>query len=409
MAARRWLRPPPPASLASPPPSRSAPTQPSVPLPGALGATLAALRRHDGKRCPARRRRDAGPTAAAGSRGTGGPDERELRGLGAAAGGGHVQPCPSAGARPRWAEWAHRASTFAFAPAAAAPTKRTPEMAHRSPPPRTGRTAQGCCRGGRESRYKPDSLNPAPERLLLSEGLIHPASANHDNAKTNKTESLRQPAAVGAAAPCSCGHRKPGRGERDEVGNLLGGPCGESGARGGQVSQGCPEPAPRGKAGKVHGNLPSAGPPLSLHLTRRKKKRVQSTFVWVFWGHRGVAAFFPPTFPSVASDLRTGRGGKGPGAACPGRHGVRRRGRGSCPSSGNLVRAAKHRPLRVRRGQGRSPPPGRHRPRAQRRTGGWERCCPGPPAPDFILERGLAASGPVRRREVGAREIKAVR
>lgn len=31
-----------------------------------------------------------------------------------------MHPCPSAGARPRWAEWAHRASIFASAPTAAA-------------------------------------------------------------------------------------------------------------------------------------------------------------------------------------------------------------------------------------------------------------------------------------------------
>lgn len=139
--------------------------------------------------------------------------------------------CPPGGARPHWAAWTHRASMFAPAPAAAAeaaPAKRTLETAYRSPPPRAGWPRQGYCRDGRESRYKPDSLNPTSERLLLSEGLIHPSSANHDNAKTNKTESLLQPAAVGAAAPCSCGHRKPGRG-RDEVGNLLcvGGCCGE--------------------------------------------------------------------------------------------------------------------------------------------------------------------------------------
>lgn len=31
------------------------------------------------------------------------------------------------------------------------------------------------------------------------------------------------------------------------------------------------------------------------------------------------------------------------------------------------------------------------------RAGGWERCCPGPPAPQFILERGPAASGPAQK------------
>lgn len=31
------------------------------------------------------------------------------------------------------------------------------------------------------------------------------------------------------------------------------------------------------------------------------------------------------------------------------------------------------------------------------RACGWERCCPGPPAPQFILERGPAASGPAQK------------
>lgn len=105
---------------------------------------------------------------------------------------------------------------FAPAPAAtaeAAAINLPTETAHHVPAPWPGWPAWGCYRDGRGSRYKPGGLNLAPERLLLSEGLIHPSRANHDNTKTNKTESVLQPAAVGAAPPCSCGHRKPGQGK----------------------------------------------------------------------------------------------------------------------------------------------------------------------------------------------------
>lgn len=132
----------------------------------------------------------------------------------------------------------------------AATTNLLSEIAYHVPPPWTGWPARGCYRDGRGSRCKPDSLNLAPERLLLSEGLIHPSRATHDNTKTDKTESLLQPAAVGAAPPCSCGHRKPGRGKETRWETS----CGSWGDR---VKQNYPEPTLRWHP----------APPLPLHLT----------------------------------------------------------------------------------------------------------------------------------------------
>lgn len=185
--------------------------------------------------------------AAAGHRSS---DERGLREPGGAVG---CYPVPSSGRtgllclplrqQPRQKE--------------AATTNLLSEIAYHVPPPWTGWPARGCYRDGRGSRCKPDSPNLAPERLLLSEGLIHPSRATHDNTKTNKTESLLQPAAVGAAPPCSCGHRKPGRGKETRWETS----CGSWGDR---VKQNYPEPTPRGKVGEVNSNPSSTASAVTL-------------------------------------------------------------------------------------------------------------------------------------------------
>lgn len=152
---------------------------------------------------------------------------------------------------------------LAPAPAAtaqAAPANFPSETAHHVPPPWPGWPARGWYRGGRGSRYKPDGPKLAPERLWLSEILIHPSRPNHDNMKTNQTESVLQPAAGHAAPPCSCGHRKPGRGKEARWETSCG-------SRGLWVKQNYPEPTPRGKAAEVHSSPSSTGPPPPLHLT----------------------------------------------------------------------------------------------------------------------------------------------
>lgn len=285
---------------------------------------------------------------------------------------------------------------FAPAPAAAAeaaPAKRTLETAYRSPPPRAGWPRQGYCKDGRESRYKPDSLNPTSERLLLSEGLIHPSSANHDNAKTNKTESLLQPAAVGAAAPCSCGQRKPGRG-RDEVGNLLcvGGCCGEP-RRIRRTVTGLTRAAPRlllaGRQERFTRTRTAPGAAFVVTLDTSQNTRLNHV-CFVLLGDFGELPFFFFffRFTSHVSGLRfaTGKGGKGLGPACPGQSRARGRGRGSCPAGADPGCTATPRRDRARRGQGRSAPPGRRRPRARRRPGGSVTA-------QAHLRRGLSLSG----------------
>lgn len=109
------------------------------------------------------------------------------------------------------------------------------------------------------------------------------------------------------------------------MGNLLR----ESGEGGeGPFKQNYAEPTPRGKAGEVHSNSSSTGPPLPLHLTLQIASLIHillwgwgtsdgclgffgvflvGLFVvflfFVFWG------FFPL---SAASGLQTGNRGKGP-------------------------------------------------------------------------------------------------
>lgn len=101
----------------------------------------------------------------------------------------------------------------------------------------------------------------------------------------------------------------------------------------------------------------------------------------------------------MASGLRTGKGGNGPGPACPGRSGARQWGRGSFPAGGDPGFAAKHqaRPRPAGAGPLHAAGGGTAPGHGSGRAGGWERCCPGPPAPQFILERGPAASGPAQK------------
>lgn len=206
--------------------------------------------------------------------------------------------------------------------------------AYHVPPPWTGWPSRGCYWDGRGSRYKSDSLNLAPERLLLSEGLIHPSRANHDNTKTNKTESLLQPAAVGAAPPRSCGHRKPGRGKETRWETSCG-------SRGDRVKQNYPDLTVRGKAGEVHSNPSSTRPPRPLHLTLQI-----ASLIHVLLGVWG-----------TSEGCKRGREGRSP---------TRHMGPSNCPAGGGTGCATKP---RARQGQGCSALLGRHRPPARSRVG----------------------------------------